>query len=56
MSYGFMDVISDELTGKAEYVDQQTYIDRLAQCQKCEHLKTLIPLAGGTCSICRMFR
>lgn len=50
-----MDVISDELTGNAEYVDQQVYIDRLTQCNKCEHLKTLIPLAGGNCSVCGCF-
>ena len=50
-----MDVISDELTGKKEYVDQQTYIDRINICNNCEHLTTLIPLAGGTCGLCGCF-
>ena len=41
--------------GTAEYVDEQTYINRISQCRNCEHLVTLIPLAGGTCKLCGCF-
>ena len=46
MTYNIADIIKDEVSGKADYVSQDVYVDRLNKCQKCEHLTTLIPLAG----------
>lgn len=54
MSYNIVDVIKDELTGHASYVDEQTYINRISECEKCDHSVSLIPLAGKSCNLCRM--
>lgn len=53
--YGILDVIKDELTGKADYVDPQTYVNRIETCKKCEHFKNIIPLTGGSCGLCGCF-
>jgi hypothetical protein len=45
MAYTIADIIKDEVLGNAEHVNQQEYLDRVAICQKCEHLMTLIPMS-----------
>ena len=55
MTYNLKDVIVDELTGKAELVDEQTYINRISECEQCEHGVSLIPLAGKSCKLCGCF-
>lgn len=44
------------LHGNAEFVDQQTYLNRMSECDKCEHGISLIPLAGKSCKLCRVLR
>jgi len=45
MSYSLADIIRDEVVGNAEHTSQQEFLDRVAICQKCEHLITLIPMS-----------
>lgn len=53
--YGIMDVIKDELSGKADYVDIETYNARIAICEPCPHLVHTIPGTGGNCKLCWCF-
>lgn len=53
MSYNFFDIVLEELTGKAEYVDQQTYVNRVETCLQCPNLTHYIPNIPS-CKLCRM--
>lgn len=52
MSYNVLDIIKDEMLGQADHVDQQTYVNRVSICNRCEHLKFFVPLTGGNCGLC----
>lgn len=51
MSYSIIDVVKDELTGKAEYVTKEEKLRRLSICQKCDHLTKVT----RQCSLCGCF-
>lgn len=51
MSYGITDIIRDELRRNASYVDEQTYANRMAECEKCEHLSKVL----HNCKLCGCF-
>lgn len=53
-NYSILDVIKDEILGKAEYVDQQIYIDRVSTCFSCPNSIEIFPKVRN-CKICRMF-
>lgn len=40
-SYNLLHVIKDEITGQAEYVDEQTKQDRIDKCNVCNNLVSL---------------
>lgn len=54
MSYNLFDIALDELSGNAEYVDQQTYVNRVETCLRCPNLTHYIP-GIPSCSVCRVF-
>lgn len=37
-SYTLLNVIADEVTGKAEYVDEEIRKSRIEKCNSCSHL------------------
>lgn len=53
--YDIKDVIVDELKGSADHVDKETYEKRKEICFRCDHIKTVIPMTGGTCGLCGCF-
>jgi hypothetical protein len=46
MSYNIGHIILDELKGNAQYVDAQTYLDRMNICEKCDYNIEVVPLMG----------
>lgn len=51
MTYSIIDVVKDELTGNAEYVNKEERLRRLNICQTCSHLTKVT----RQCSLCGCF-
>jgi hypothetical protein len=47
MTYGIIDVIKDEITGNAEYVNEQLKKERLYICSTCPDFKKLSRQCGA---------